>query len=224
MFRWSELNWWGSAYEKNVQEHLYSDDLSKRDWVPDGWNLVYRAFALTPFEDVKVVILGQDPYPNPEFADGLAFSSRSETTPPSLLNIYKELEKDLGVKIFRRSNLEDWARQGVLLLNTRLTTKKFQPGSHDKIGWEYLTREVLHRLITDQSPKVFILWGNDAQKTFKDAVNLTSDNNEHHLVIKSAHPSPLSARKGFFNSKPFSRTNTFLKEKGLKSIDWIGHA
>lgn len=173
-----------------------------------------RAFDLTPFETVKVIIVGQDPYPTDGHAVGLAFSVGRDVKPPkSLANIFRELREDTGID---RSNgdLTDWARQGVLLLNTSLTVVEGEPGSHSGIGWEGVTREALERLSTDREHLVFILWGKHAQR-FEPIIDQSK-----HLIIKSAHPSPLSAHRGFFGSRPFSQTNAYLTQHGIEGIDW----
>lgn len=177
---------------------------------------IFRAFDKTPFESVRVVILGQDPYHGPGQANGLAFSVReSVNPPPSLQNIYKEIESDLGIKKDRRNgNLEHWADQGVLLLNATLTVKANTPGSHQKKGWEEFTDAAIKALSEDRTNLVFILWGAYAQK--KGAVI----DRDKHLVISSPHPSPFSADRGFFGSKPFSKTNTYLQQQGLSPINW----
>ena len=177
---------------------------------------IFNAFLLTPFKNVKVVILGQDPYPNEEHAMGLAFSVPSDVTslPGSLRNIYKELEDDLGI-VRTKGSLADWAKQGVLLLNTALTVEANKPGSHSNIGWEKLTQETIRSLSRDKDGLVFILWGNKAQ-AYKRFIT----NRDSHMIIESAHPSPLSVHKGFFGSKPFSRTNAYLESVGKEPIKW----
>lgn len=175
----------------------------------------FHALDATPLDQVRVVILGQDPYHGPGQAHGLCFSVRPGVrTPPSLVNIYKELEADLGIAPAPHGNLEHWARQGVLLLNSVLTVEAHQAASHQKRGWERFTDAVI-RLVNDRpQPAVFILWGAYAQRkaAFVDETR--------HLVLKSPHPSPLSAHNGFFGSKPFSRANAFLNGHGLSEIDW----
>lgn len=183
---------------------------------PSNRNIL-RAFELTPFNDVKVVILGQDPYYRKGQAQGLAFSVPNEIRlPPSLRNIYKELESDLGIKR-DRGDLTDWATQGVLLLNTTLTVEEGSPDSHKNLGWRKLTKEVITTLNDERERLVFILWGAKAQAF---ATYLDSDK---HCVIMSTHPSPLSAHRGFFGSKPFSKTNVYLKNNGLPEILWNWH-
>lgn len=175
---------------------------------------IYTAFELTPFENVKVVILGQDPYHGQGQAHGLAFSVNDGIKlPPSLRNIYKELEDDLGIK--RQSgSLKDWAREGVLLLNTVLTVDESQANSHRGLGWEVFTDSVIEAVSDDLEGVVFILWGKPAQSKIK-----LIDTSKHH-IIQSVHPSPLSAYRGFFGSKPFSQTNDYLVSQGSSPIDW----
>lgn len=177
---------------------------------------VYQAFDLTPLDNVKVVILGQDPYHGPNQAHGLAFSVQPDAKfPPSLRNIYKELESDIGCK--RTSpHLQDWAKEGVLLLNTVLTVEAHKAHSHKNIGWEIFTNEIIKSISRELEDVVFILWGKPAQEKIK-----LIDTERHH-IIKSVHPSPLSAHRGFFGSKPFSETNQFLKSKGKEPINWCG--
>ncbi len=175
----------------------------------------FQALQLTPRDTVRIVILGQDPYHGQGQAHGLSFSVREDVRlPPSLINIYKELNTDLGLKHAVHGNLERWAKQGVLLLNSVLTVEAGKAASHQGKGWEKFTDAVV-RVVNDQAtPVIFILWGNYAQKkaNFVDRTR--------HLVLTSAHPSPLSAHNGFFGSKPFSKANAYLQAKGLKPIDW----
>lgn len=176
---------------------------------------IWTAFEWTDYEDVKVVILGQDPYHGPNQSHGLAFSVRPEVAiPPSLRNIYQELESDLGIKAPNHGYLETWAKQGVLLLNTVLTVRKGQAHSHQQKGWEELTNEVIEALNARKKPMVFILWGNAAKQ------KRSMINEQKHVIIESPHPSPLSAYRGFFGSKPFSKTNAALLELGLDPINW----
>ena len=176
---------------------------------------VFAALHLTPYEQVKAVILGQDPYHGPDQAHGLCFSVRHGIAqPPSLHNIFKEMEQDLGFAPPDHGNLEHWARQGVLLLNATLTVRRSQAASHQRKGWETFTDEVLRAVNEKQERVVFILWGASARK--KKAVIDTS----RHVIIESAHPSPLSASNGFFGSRPFSRTNEALVAAGREPIDW----
>ncbi len=175
---------------------------------------IFNAFKLD-YKDVKVVILGQDPYHGEGEAHGYAFSSLKTPIPPSLKNIYKELYSDLGIeKNMLDGNLLPWVKEGVMLLNTGLTVEKDKPNSHKNLKWNVFTDKVIEKLNEREEPIVFILWGNNARLK-KDLIT-----NPIHLVIESAHPSPFSARNGFFNSKPFSRTNEFLKKNGIKEINW----
>jgi len=176
--------------------------------------LIFNAFTLTPFHQVRVVILGQDPYINPGQAHGLAFSVPvGQAIPPSLLNIYKELEADLNIPRASHGNLESWARQGVLLLNATLTVRAGQSGSHQRKGWEEFTDAVIQKLNDDCEHLVFLLWGRYAQEKGKFI------HTQKHLVLKAAHPSPLSASR-FLGCRHFSQTNAYLKESGLVPIDW----
>lgn len=176
---------------------------------------IFAAFDATPFDQVKVVIIGQDPYHGVGQANGLCFSVRDGVElPPSLLNIYKELHDDLGVPIPASGDLSRWARQGVLLLNSTLTVRAHEAASHQGRGWEQFTDEVIMRLACDREHLVFILWGAYAIK--KGAF---IDRNRH-LVITSPHPSPLSAYRGFFGSRPFSQTNNYLMQHGIEPINW----
>lgn len=176
---------------------------------------IFNALNYTAYNDVNVVILGQDPYHGPNQAHGLSFSVKpGQSIPPSLSNIYKELNNDLGYYIPNNGYLKKWAEQGVLLLNTVLTVRSGEANSHKNKGWEHYTNKIIGLLNEKMSPTVFFLWGNNSQA--KQSL-LT---NPIHLIIKSAHPSPLSAYRGFFNSSPFSTTNNFLISVGKKPIDW----
>ena len=178
-------------------------------------SLIFNAFNSTHFNDVKVVIIGQDPYHGQDQANGLSFSvNEGITVPPSLLNIFKELESDLNIPISKSGNLQYWANQGVLLLNTVLTVEKDNANSHKNLGWEIFTRKAIEIVSSKLENIVFILWGKQAH-SIQDII----DKSKHH-IISSVHPSPLSANKGFFGSNPFSKTNKFLVSKGLKPIDW----
>lgn len=178
-------------------------------------NEVFSAFELTPLADVKVVILGQDPYHNVGQAHGLCFSVKPDVEiPPSLVNIYKELHDDLGCYIPNNGYLVKWAKQGVLMLNTVLTVRAHQANSHRGIGWEEFTNAAIRVLNEQDRPIVFILWGSPAQRK-KEMLN-----NPKHLILEAPHPSSLSAYRGFFGSKPFSQTNAFLEKNGLTPIDW----
>lgn len=176
---------------------------------------VFNAYSLTPLSEVKVVIIGQDPYHNVGQAHGLCFSVRPDVEiPPSLVNIYKELQDDLGCYIPNNGYLVKWAQQGVLLLNTVLTVRAHEANSHRGLGWEEFTDATIRILNEQDRPIVFILWGAPAQK--KKAML----NNPKHLILTAPHPSPLSAYRGFFGSKPFSKANDFLKQHDLMPIDW----
>ena len=189
----------------------------KAIYPPRGQRL--RALELTPLDAVKVVILGQDPYHGPGQAHGLCFSvPEGIATPPSLVNIYKELESDLGVPRRSHGNLEHWARQGVLLLNTCLTVEAGKAGSHAGKGWEAITDAAVAAVARREEPSVFILWGNYARGKAAKVPELAQGT--RHLVLASPHPSPLSAHGGFFGSKPFSKANAFLEAEGRGAIDW----
>ncbi len=178
-------------------------------------NYVFEALKRTPYENVKVVIMGQDPYHGEHEAHGLSFSvQKGIKLPPSLRNIYKELEDDLGCKPCPDGDLTKWADEGVLLLNAVLTVEKDKAASHRGLGWERLTDYIIKVLNAKEEPIVFILWGNFAKEKKKYITN------PKHLILESAHPSPFSASYGFFGSHPFSKTNDFLKSHGLKPIDW----
>jgi len=176
---------------------------------------IFRAFDCCSFEDLKVVILGQDPYHGQGQANGLCFSVRDGVRmPPSLQNIFKEIHTDLGKPVPSNGSLERWAKQGILLLNATLTVRASSPGSHQQKGWELFTDEVIKIISEEKESIVFILWGAYAQK--KGEVI----NKNKHMIIRSAHPSPFSAHNGFFGSKPFSKTNEYLRSKGLQEIQW----
>ncbi|WP_457558020.1 uracil-DNA glycosylase [Candidatus Harpocratesius sp.] len=201
------------TYER-IEKFLQIEQNQGKSILPTHDN-IFNAFILTPFEKVKVVLLGQDPYPSPQHAHGLAFSipKTTQDIPPTLKNIFKELKSDIGNDA-PHGNLEHWAQQGVLLLNTALTVEEGKSNSHQSIGWKILTKEVLTLVSQKKKHCVFILWGNNARKYRKILTN------PEHLIIESPHPSPLAAYRGFFGSKPFSKTNTYLKENGLIPIDW----
>lgn len=202
-----------SSYFADLKAFLVEE---KRQYLvyPPG-KLIFNAFNLTPFEKVKVVILGQDPYHGPGQAHGLSFSVPDGVPfPPSLLNIFKELRDDLGIPMAKSGNLEKWAREGVLLLNASLTVRSGQAASHVHHGWETFTDAAIRALSSERENLVFILWGNYA--IAKEALIDTSK----HLVLKSVHPSPLSASRGFFGCHHFSKTNDYLIEHGINPIDW----
>lgn len=199
-------------YFKELSEFLHQEYETKT--IFPRKELVFRAFA-TDLNDVKVVILGQDPYHTPGAAEGLAFSvPNSQPIPPSLVNIYKEIDSDIGKHVNPRGSLRNWQKQGVLLLNTVLTVEAHKAKSHSGKGWETFTTATIEYLNKERPHLVFILWGRDARN--KKSLIDTSK----HLVLESAHPSPLSAYSGFFGSKPFSKCNKFLVDNGLEPIVW----
>jgi len=200
-------------YFKKIVKFINKEYKEKTIFPPK--DKILRALSLTSYDDVKVVILGQDPYHGIGEANGLSFAvNNGIKLPPSLKNIYKELYDDLGIKPSSFGNLECWAREGVLLLNAVLTVEKDKAASHKNIGWEYFTDAIIKKINEKSSPVVFILWGNFARSK-KDLIT-----NSKHLVIESSHPSPFSANYGFFGSKPFSKTNIFLRKNNIKEIDW----
>jgi uracil-DNA glycosylase len=202
-----------SSYFMELKEFL-TEEKAKYPVYPPG-PLIFNAFQLTPFHQVRVVLLGQDPYHGPGQAHGLCFSvPQGIVPPPSLVNIFKEIQKDLGIPVPSHGNLEKWARQGVLLLNATLTVRANQAGSHQRKGWETFTNAVISRLSERRVGLIFLLWGRFAQE--KDAF---IDTNRHY-ILKAAHPSPLSAFNGFFGCRHFSKTNEILKKHGLEEIDW----
>ena len=200
-------------YFKQLQSFL-ADEYSSHTVYPAMEN-IFNALNAVKYEDVKVVIIGQDPYHEPNQAHGLAFSVQDGIEiPPSLVNIYKEIESDLNIKCEQTGNLTRWAKQGVLLLNTSLTVRRGQANSHRGKGWETFTNEIIKLLSKREDPMVFILWGRPAQSK---APMLT---NPKHLILKAPHPSPLSAYRGFFGCKHFSMANEFLEKNGVEPIDW----
>lgn len=217
--RFIENDWWElleeefeKPYYKKLREILINEYRHKTVY-PDMYS-IYRALNLTSYKYTKVLILGQDPYHGVGQANGLAFSvNKGIILPPSLKNIYKELESDIGVKKYS-GDLTSWAKEGVLLLNTSLTVRQGEANSHKNLGWSNLTDKIIQLLNIKEEPVVYILWGNDARnkKVFL--------NNPNHLILESVHPSPLSASRGFFGSKPFSKTNSFLVSRGLEPIKW----
>jgi len=200
-------------YFKNLQQFL-DQEYSKYTIYPKVEN-IFNALNKVKYHDVKVVIIGQDPYHEPGQAHGLSFSvEEGINLPPSLQNIYKEINNDLGIPISKSGNLTCWAKQGVLLLNTVLTVRRGQANSHQNKGWETLTSKIIELLNNRPTPIVFMLWGNSAKKIGEKITNT------NHYILKSAHPSPLSAYNGFFGCKHFSKANEFLKNKGFNEIDW----
>lgn len=200
-------------YYLKLREFL-KDEYKTQAIYPDMYD-IFNALKLTSYKDTKVLILGQDPYHNVNQAHGLSFSVKPGVdTPPSLLNMYKELRDDLGCFIPNNGYLVPWAKQGVLLLNTALTVRAHQANSHKGKGWEIFTDNIIKTLNLRDDPVIFILWGNNARKK-KDFIDTSK-----HFVIESAHPSPLSASRGFFGSKPFSKTNEILISLGKAPIDW----
>lgn len=200
-------------YYLKLREYLIEEYKTKTIY-PDK-NDIFTALDLTAYKDVRVVIFGQDPYHGPNQSYGLAFSVKPGVKiPPSLRNIYKELNDDLGCPIPNNGTLTKWSEEGVLLLNTSLTVRAGEANSHRNIGWEIFTDRIIKLLNNREKPIVFILWGNNSKKKEELITN------PHHYIIKSFHPSPLAASRGFFGSKPFSKTNNFLESIGQKAIDW----
>ena len=216
-----ELSWknalaeiFQKPYFIQLIEHIKAEKTLGKLIYPSGPN-IFKAFSLTPFDKVKVIILGQDPYHNPGQAMGLSFSvPEGVKPPPSLVNIFKELQKDIGLPIPTTGNLTPWAMQGVLLLNAVLTVRAHEPASHAKIGWTDFTNDIISLLSLKKSGLVFILWGNFAQEKIK-LIDSTK-----HKILKAAHPSPFSANNGFFGCKHFSATNEYLVNTHQDPIDW----
>lgn len=211
---WEELlaTEFAKPYMKDLQAFL-KEEYRSRTIYPAS-SAIFHALGLTPFAEVRVVLLGQDPYHNPHQAQGLSFSvPAGEALPPSLQNMFKELDSDLGIKN-TNGDLSSWARQGVLLLNATLTVREGMARSHYGKGWEAFTDCIITSLDRVERPIVFLLWGRDAQE------KRTLIKGANHEIIASAHPSPLSASRGFFGSRPYSRTNDFLRTHGEKEIDW----
>lgn len=214
-------NDWDSLLEDELNKEYFQKliDFVKKEYkektIYPKQSDIFNAFRYTSYKDVKVVILGQDPYHGENQAEGLSFSvKKGIKKPPSLVNIYKELQSDLNIPIEENGSLVKWANQGVLLLNAVLTVEKDKAASHQGKGWEIFTDEVIKLLNKKQTPIVFILWGSYARSKKKYITN------QKHCIIESAHPSPLSAHNGFFGSKPFSKTNAFLEKTHQKPIDW----
>ncbi|PLX05801.1 MAG: uracil-DNA glycosylase [Marinilabiliales bacterium] len=200
-------------YFKNLKDFLVEEKAKYRVYPPGSQT--FTAFNLTPFDKVKVVVLGQDPYHGPVQAHGLSFSvPNGIKIPPSLLNIYKELKQDIGFEIPTHGYLEDWAKQGVFLINATLSVRAHSAGSHQKKGWETFTDKVISTLSEERENIVFLLWGNYAR-----AKKVLIDESKH-LILEAAHPSPLSAYNGFFGCKHFSATNEYLESKGVEPIKW----
>ena len=212
---------WKSVLEKEFEKDYFLKlteyvrmEYKQQPVYPEG-KLIFNAFNLCPFNNVRVVILGQDPYHEPGQAHGLCFSvQQGVASPPSLQNIFKEIRADEGYEPLKNGNLERWANQGVLLLNATLTVRAHQAGSHQNKGWETFTDAAIQRLAKERKGLVFLLWGSYAQKKgeFIDS--------KKHLVLKSVHPAPLSAHRGFFGNHHFSQTNEYLINQGLTPIDW----
>ena len=204
---------WESNGFKKFYNMILSEYNKKTIFPPQDY--IFNALKLTSYENTKVVIVGQDPYHGVNQANGLSFSvQKGIKLPPSLQNIYKELENDLGIKPKTHGDLTNWAKQGVLMLNAVLTVEKDKAASHRNLGWEPFTDYIIKLLNKKEKPVVFILWGNFAKEKVKFI------NNPKHFIITSPHPSPFSAYSGFFGSKPFSKTNEFLKKNNLKEINW----
>lgn len=207
------LSEFSQPYFKGLRDYLMEEKRQNTVYPPGG--KIFAAFNHTPFDLVKAIIIGQDPYHGPGQANGLSFSVSPEVNPPpSLKNIFKELQADLGHNIPTNGDLTHWANEGVLMLNTVLTVRHKEPASHRNKGWENFTDAVIHKISEQKTGLVFILWGKFAQSK-KELI----DGNKHH-IIESAHPSPYSANNGFFGSKPFSRCNDYLKKINQEPIDW----
>ena len=201
-------------YFKQITEHIKTEKAQGKTIYPPG-PLIFNAFDKTPFDDVKVVLIGQDPYHGPKQAMGLSFSvPKGIPFPPSLINIFKELHSDVGAPIPKNGDLTKWATQGVLLLNASLTVRAGEPMSHSKIGWHIFTNCVISKISDLKEKIVFLLWGKFAQEK-TELINTKT-----HHILKAAHPSPLSANHGFFGCRHFSKTNSYLAKNGIDPIDW----
>ncbi|MBQ2639652.1 MAG: uracil-DNA glycosylase [Bacilli bacterium] len=214
-------NKWDEILKEELKKEYFEElmDFVKKEYkektIYPKQSEVFNAFRYTDFDNVKVVILGQDPYHGPNQAEGLSFSVSNEVLkPPSLKNIFKELESDLKIPFPKHNSLKPWAKEGVLLLNAVLTVEEHKPTSHKDKGWEKFTDDIIKIINKKETPVVFILWGAYARKKKELITNPT------HLVIESAHPSPFSAYNGFFGSRPFSKANEFLKKNNIKEINW----
>ena len=213
--KWDEVL--AEEYQKEYFKKiiLYINKAYKERPIFPPKNYILRALSLTDYDNVKVVILGQDPYHGVGEANGLAFSvNNGVKLPPSLKNIYKELKDDLNIEISNKGDLTCWAKEGVLLLNSVLTVEKDRPASHKNLGWQNFTDAIIKKVNDKKQPVVFILWGNFARSK-KSLIT-----NPKHLILESTHPSPLSSNNGFFGSRPFSKTNNFLRKNNIKEIDF----
>ena len=210
-------NYLNDEFEKDYYiklSHALKEEYSRATVYPDMDN-IFNALHLTPYAETKVLILGQDPYHGPGQAHGLSFSVREGVPfPPSLRNMLKELKDDLDIPMPEHGSLKKWAKQGVLLLNSVLTVRDGEPNSHKKLGWQIFTDRVIEVLNEREQPIVFILWGKHAQE------KLPMIDQKRHFVLKAPHPSPLSASRGFFGSRPYSKCNEFLRNNGITEIDW----
>ena len=213
---WKEVlkDQFNQPYFENIVKHLKVEKSQGKTIYPPG-GLIFNAFNSTAFVHIKVVIIGQDPYHGPGQAHGLCFSvQRGVAQPPSLMNIFKELQEDIGIPIPNHGNLQHWAEQGVFLLNASLTVRAGEPMSHSKIGWAQFTDSVIKRISERSKHVVFLLWGKFAQ----EKASLIDESK--HLILKSAHPSPLSAHAGFFGCRHFSKANAYLVSKGIDPVEW----
>lgn len=212
----------GSEFEKPYMINLSKTLQRERkiyDIYPEQKD-VFRAYKLTPLEEVKILILGQDPYHTPGVADGLAFSMKDkigQRTPPSLKNIFREIESDIGFSAYHDTDLSRWAKQGVMLLNTSLTVRKGSPGSHADIGWKIFTSKTIELISQKEDKVVFLLWGKKAY----EYINIVLKGNKNHKYLCAAHPSPYSANRGFFNCKHFSIANELLQQSNKQAINWL---